>query len=94
MSIALRLANGGADIAFVDINEAKKMKAVAGEVSAIGRKATTFKTDATNRDDVSAAIDHGFAGDVPLLRWSGEKIKRDVIQRGTSIARAAWEKTR
>ena len=31
----------------------------------------------------------GKIGDVPLLRWSVEKIKRDVIQRGAAIARAA-----
>ena len=56
-AIALRLANDGADIAIVDIKE-EKMKAVAEEVRKIGRKATTFKADVTNRDDVFRAVDH------------------------------------
>src|SRR3546814_9102403 len=34
------------------------MSAVAEEVKALGRKATTFKADVTKRDDVYAAIDH------------------------------------
>ncbi|MGY0799015.1 acetoin reductase [Lysobacter sp. A286] len=56
-AIALRLANDGADIAIVDIKD-EQMKAVADEVRAVGRKATTFKADVSNRDDVHAAIDH------------------------------------
>lgn len=56
-AIALRLANDGADIAIVDVNDAK-MQGVADEVRAAGRKATTFKADVTRRDDVYAAIDH------------------------------------
>jgi len=56
-AIALRLASDGADIAIVDIKEGK-MKTVADEVKAVGRKATTFKADVTNRDDVYAAVDH------------------------------------
>jgi meso-butanediol dehydrogenase / (S,S)-butanediol dehydrogenase / diacetyl reductase len=56
-AIALRLANDGADIAVADINE-EKMQAVVDEVRALGRKATTFKTDVSKRDDVYAAIDH------------------------------------
>ncbi|MFO7550899.1 MAG: acetoin reductase [Haliea sp.] len=55
--IALRLARDGADIAIVDIND-EKTKAVADEVRALGRKATTFKADVTKRDEVYAAIDH------------------------------------
>lgn len=55
--IALRLANDGADIAVVDMNE-EKMQAVADEVRAIGRKATIFKADVSKRDDVYAAINH------------------------------------
>ena len=39
----------------VDVNE-DKMKAVADEVRAVGRKATTFKADVTKRDDVYAAV--------------------------------------
>ncbi len=56
-AIALRLANDGADIAIVDINE-EKMAAVADEVRAAGRKATTFKADVSKRDEVYAAVDH------------------------------------
>lgn len=56
-AIALRLARDGADIAIVDINDAK-MQAVVAEVRAIGRKATTFKADVSKRDDVYAAIAH------------------------------------
>jgi meso-butanediol dehydrogenase/(S,S)-butanediol dehydrogenase/diacetyl reductase len=54
---ALRLARDGADIAVVDVKE-EKTKAVADEVRAAGRKATTFKADVTNRDEVFAAVDH------------------------------------
>jgi len=56
-AIALRLARDGADIAIVDVND-QKTRAVAEEVKALGRKATTFKADVTKRDDVYAAIDH------------------------------------
>lgn len=55
--IALRLANDGASIAIVDIKE-ETMNAVAEEVRKIGRKATTFRADVSNRDDVYAAVDH------------------------------------
>jgi meso-butanediol dehydrogenase / (S,S)-butanediol dehydrogenase / diacetyl reductase len=55
--IALRLAKDGADIAVVDLNE-DKMTAVANEVKALGRKATTFKADVSKRDDVYAAVEH------------------------------------
>ena len=56
-AIALRLANDGADIAIVDLNQAK-MEAVADEVRGVGRKATVFKADVTNRDDVYTAVAH------------------------------------
>ncbi len=56
-AIALRLANEGANIAIVDMNE-DKMMAVAEEVSRIGRKATIFKADVTNRDEVFKAVEH------------------------------------
>lgn len=56
-AIALRLAKDGADIAIVDVNEGK-MKGVADEVKAVGRKATTFKADVSRRDNVYAAVDH------------------------------------
>lgn len=56
-AIALRLARDGADIAIVDVND-EKMKSVADEVRAAGRKATIFKADVTKRDDVYAAVDH------------------------------------
>jgi len=55
--IALRLANDGADIAITDLNE-EKMNEVAEEVRSIGHKATVFKADVSNRDEVYAAIDH------------------------------------
>ncbi len=55
--IALRLASDGADVAIVDIN-AEKIDAVAREVEALGRKATTFIADVSKRDEVYAAIDH------------------------------------
>jgi meso-butanediol dehydrogenase/(S,S)-butanediol dehydrogenase/diacetyl reductase len=50
-AIALRLARDGADIAITDLND-EKMKTVADEVRAVGRKATLFKADVSNRDDV------------------------------------------
>ena len=56
-AIALRLAKDGAHLAIVDVND-QKTSAVAEEVKALGRKATTFKADVTKRDDVYAAIDH------------------------------------
>lgn len=56
-AIALRLANDGADIAIADLNE-EKMQAVADEVRAIGRKATAFRANVSQHDQVYAAIDH------------------------------------
>ncbi|MGH7872321.1 MAG: SDR family NAD(P)-dependent oxidoreductase [Candidatus Binatia bacterium] len=56
-AIALRLANDGADIALTDVNE-ENMNDVAGEVRAADRKATVFKADVSNRDDVYAAVNH------------------------------------
>lgn len=56
-AIALRLARNGANIAIVDLNE-DRMNAVADEVRKIGRQATTFKTDVSDRDQVRAAVDH------------------------------------
>jgi meso-butanediol dehydrogenase/(S,S)-butanediol dehydrogenase/diacetyl reductase len=56
-AIALRLANDGANIAIVDLNQAK-MDAVADEVRGLGRKATVFKADVTNRDEVYSAVAH------------------------------------
>lgn len=55
--IALRLAKDGADIAIVDLNE-DKMRKVAHEVEALGRKATIFKADISDQKQVYAAIDH------------------------------------
>lgn len=56
-AIALRLAKDGAHVAIVDVKE-DTMKAVADEVKNIGRKATTFQADVTERDEVYAAIEH------------------------------------
>ena len=55
--IALRLAADGAEIAVVDLNESK-LGEVADEVRRIGRKATTFVADVTDRDQVYAAVGH------------------------------------
>lgn len=55
-SIALRLANDGADIALVDIND-EKISIVAKEIEQIGRKVTTIIADVSDRDQVYAAID-------------------------------------
>jgi meso-butanediol dehydrogenase/(S,S)-butanediol dehydrogenase/diacetyl reductase len=56
-AIALRLANDGANIAVVDLDD-DKTKAVANEVREMGRKATTFRADVSKRADVYAAVDH------------------------------------
>lgn len=55
--IALRLAQDGANLALVDI-KADKLERVAREIEALGRKATTFDADVSNRDEVYAAVDH------------------------------------
>gem|GEM_PF-5523842 len=55
--IALRLAQDGANLALVDI-KADKLERVAREIEALGRKATTFVADVSNRDEVYAAVDH------------------------------------
>ena len=89
-AIALRLARDGADVAIVDVNDAK-MNAVADEVRKVGRKATTFKADVTRREDVFAAVEHaekelggfdimvnnaGIAQVQPLLAVTPEEIGR------------------
>lgn len=56
-AIALRLARDGADIALVDVKQ-DKLNAVADEVAAAGRKATTFVADVTKREQVYAAVNH------------------------------------
>lgn len=56
-AIALRLASEGADIAIADVNE-ENMTAVADEVKASGRNATTVRADVSQREDVYAAVDH------------------------------------
>src|SRR5690606_16153573 len=93
-AIALRLARDGADIAIADLKD-DKMRAVAEEVRAAGRKATTIKTDVSNRDDVFRAVEHaerelggfdimvnnaGIAQGQPLLEGTPEEI--DTIRRG------------
>lgn len=55
--IALRLAKDGAHIGIVDLNE-DKMIAVAKEIENLGRKATIFKADVSQREDISKAISH------------------------------------
>jgi shikimate 5-dehydrogenase len=49
-AIALRLANDGADVAIADLNE-EKMRTVADEVKAVGRKATVVRADVSKRDE-------------------------------------------
>jgi meso-butanediol dehydrogenase/(S,S)-butanediol dehydrogenase/diacetyl reductase len=56
-AIALRLANDGADIAIVDIDNDNTQE-VADEVRALGRKATTFIADVSKREQVYAAVGH------------------------------------
>lgn len=56
-AIALRLAHDGAHIAIVDLQEGK-MNVVADEVRSLGRKATIFRANVSNRDEVYAAVDH------------------------------------
>ncbi len=55
--IALRLAQDGADIALVDLQQ-DKLNAVAKEIEDLGRKTTTYIADISNRDKVYAAINH------------------------------------
>lgn len=55
--IALRLALDGADLALVDLDQAK-LDAVAREIEALGRQATTFIADVSDREQVYAAVDH------------------------------------
>ena len=89
-AIALRLAQDGADVAVVDLNE-QDMKAVAEEVGACGRRATTFRADVSRRDEVYAAIDHaeaelggfdvmvnnaGIAQVQPLLEVTPEEVEK------------------
>lgn len=88
--IALRLARDGADIALVDV-KADKIEAVAGEIRALGRKATTFVADISERDQVVAAVDHaeqalggfdimvnnaGISQVNPLLEVTPEEVER------------------
>jgi len=55
--IALRLAKDGFDLTLVDLKE-DKLEAVAKEIEALGRKATTFAADVSKRDDIYAAIEY------------------------------------
>lgn len=56
-AIALRLAKDGFDLTLVDLKE-DKLEAVAKEVEALGRRATTFTADVSRRDDVHAAVNY------------------------------------
>lgn len=58
--IALRLAADGANIALVDLKK-DKLAAVAKEIEGLGRKATVFGADVSDRAQVYAAIDHAEA---------------------------------
>lgn len=89
-AIALRLAKDGADIAIADLNE-EEASAVVDEVRAVGRKATGFRANVSNREEVYAAIDHaekelggfdiivnnaGIANVQPLLEVTPEEVDR------------------
>jgi meso-butanediol dehydrogenase / (S,S)-butanediol dehydrogenase / diacetyl reductase len=91
-SIALRLADDGADIVIVDVNEGK-IRAVSDEVKARGRNATFFRADVTKRDDVYAAVAHakealggfdimvnnaGIAQVQPILEVTPEELDRII----------------
>lgn len=58
--IALRLAKDGADIALVDL-KTDKLQDVRSEIEALGRRATLYAADVSNRDAVYRAIDHAEA---------------------------------
>lgn len=90
--IALRLAKDGADVAIVDLDE-DKPRAVADEVRAVGRRATTYRADVGNREEVFAAVDHaemelggfdvmvnnaGIASIQPLADVSPQGVRPDV----------------
>ena len=55
--IALRLARDGADIALVDLRP-EGIAEVAAEIVGLGRKATTYVADVSNRAEVFEAVDH------------------------------------
>lgn len=89
-AIALRLANDGAHVAIVDLNEGK-MAAVADEVTKLGRKATIFIADVSKREDLFSAVKHteqklggfdimvnnaGIAQVQPLLQVTPEEIDK------------------
>ncbi len=57
LGIALRLAKDGIDLCLVDLN-AEKLAAAADQVKALGRKATSFIADVSDRDKVFAAVAH------------------------------------
>lgn len=59
-SIALRLAKDGANIALVDL-KTDKLAAVKREIEALGRKASVFAADVSQRKAIYEAIDHAEA---------------------------------
>lgn len=100
-AIALRLAQDGAHIAIVDLVE-DKMQAVAEKVRQHGRKATVFKADIANRDEVYAAIEHaerelsgfdimvnnaGIAQVQPLIEVTPEEVEKIL---GINVAGVIW----
>lgn len=89
-AIALRLAQDGADIGVIELNE-EKAEAVAEEVRGKGRNATSVRADVSDRDQVYAAIDQvekdlggfdvivnnaGIANIQPLLEVTPEEVDR------------------
>ena len=82
--IALRLARDGADVALLDVDPAGA-RAVAGEITALGRRAITVEADVASTASVGTAVervhrelgpghilvnDAGIAGFVPFLEMS------------------------
>jgi meso-butanediol dehydrogenase/(S,S)-butanediol dehydrogenase/diacetyl reductase len=58
--IALQLARAGADVAVADLSETNA-QAVAGEVRALGRRATAVRADVTDWADAQAMVAHTVA---------------------------------
>jgi 3-oxoacyl-[acyl-carrier protein] reductase len=54
-TISLALANAGANVSIVDVNQALA-DATAGEIIALGRKAVSIKADVTNSNDANEAV--------------------------------------
>ena len=65
-AIALALADGGFDVAVMDVAPSDELSAVAAEISAKGRKATAVAGDISNIDDHTRVLDEAEAAIGPL----------------------------